>query len=287
MMKKLKLIFKNVFYTLLFFYIFINNTLAIFVKNTSEIESGLNTYKSNFWGSLVDLDTLTRFIRNILPTVIIVLGIIVIIYISAMFIISGKTEETQKEGRMWLIYVVVGIIILVLSSTMINFFNPDLPRGYEIDTNQQIISNLANQLLNFGQIAAGIIAFFFFLVAGYKLIMARGEENEVKTQTRNIVWSGVGLVIIYIAPNIIKAISEADTQDSVNIVIYLINLLVSLFTTFAIAFLVYGGYMMITSNDNSEKETKGKRIVIMTIIAMGMLYISYFLVNLVYNYFSS
>ena len=84
------------------------------------------------------------------------------------------------------------------------------PFGNLLDSlNYTSFDNLTDFLSNIIQFAmtfAVIIAVVAVLVAGFKYITSAGDSEKVKSSTQSLIFALVGLVIVFLAPTLIKFI---------------------------------------------------------------------------------
>ena len=86
------------------------------------------------------------------------------------------------------------------------------PFGKLLDSlNYTSFNNLTDFLSNVIQFAmtfAVIIAVIAVLVAGFKYITSAGDSEKVKSSTQSLIFALVGLVIVFLAPTLIKFILD-------------------------------------------------------------------------------
>ncbi len=86
------------------------------------------------------------------------------------------------------------------------------PFGKLLDSlNYTSFDNLTDFLSNIVQFAmtfSVIIAVIAVLVAGFKYITSAGDSEKVKSSTQSLIFALVGLVIVFLAPTLIKFILD-------------------------------------------------------------------------------
>lgn len=86
------------------------------------------------------------------------------------------------------------------------------PFGNLLDSlNYTSFDNLTDFLSNIIQFAmtfAVIIAVVAVLIAGFKYITSAGDSEKVKSSTQSLIFALVGLVIVFLAPTLIKFILD-------------------------------------------------------------------------------
>ncbi len=85
---------------------------------------------------------------------------------------------------------------------MLNFSLLNNPTDYE--SLSGFVINLINLAISFSV----IIAVAALILAGFKYILAMGDEEKVENATRSLIFALVGLVIVFIAPLLVKYITS-------------------------------------------------------------------------------
>lgn len=71
------------------------------------------------------------------------------------------------------------------------------------------IINLVNLAVSFSVLVA-IVA---LIIAGFKYILAMGDEEKVEDATRSLVFALIGLVIVFIAPLVVEYLTSFITSE--------------------------------------------------------------------------
>lgn len=80
-------------------------------------------------------------------------------------------------------------------------------------TGQGGIGELVGTIANFVFIIAGIVAFVYLLYSGFIYLTAGGNADAAKKGQQGIINAVIGLVIIFLAAAIIRAITAALNQN--------------------------------------------------------------------------
>ena len=70
------------------------------------------------------------------------------------------------------------------------------------------LSVLVLDLINFAINASVVLAVVALIVAGFKYILAMGDEKKTEDATKSLIYAIVGLVIVFIAPLIVNFLTE-------------------------------------------------------------------------------
>lgn len=66
------------------------------------------------------------------------------------------------------------------------------------------LDSLLLYLIQFAISASVIVAVVALIMAGFKYILAMGNEDKIKSATQSLVFALIGLVVVFIAPLIVQ-----------------------------------------------------------------------------------
>lgn len=90
---------------------------------------------------------------------------------------------------------------------MLDFSLLNNPTGY--DSLTEFVISLVNLAISFSV----IIAVGALIIAGFKYMLAMGDEEKVEEATKSLVFALVGLVIVFIAPLIVEYVTGTLLVD--------------------------------------------------------------------------
>jgi type IV secretory pathway VirB2 component (pilin) len=70
------------------------------------------------------------------------------------------------------------------------------------------LSSFILNLINFAVEFSVLIAIIALIAAGFKYILAMGDEDKVEDATKSLVFAIIGLVIVFIAPLVVRYITS-------------------------------------------------------------------------------
>ncbi|HKM20156.1 MAG TPA: pilin [Candidatus Dojkabacteria bacterium] len=70
------------------------------------------------------------------------------------------------------------------------------------------LTDFLSNIIQFAMTFSVIIAVIAVLVAGFKYITSAGDSEKVKSSTQSLIFALVGLVIVFLAPTLIKFILD-------------------------------------------------------------------------------
>lgn len=229
------------------------------------------------------------FIQNGVRIVKFVVGALAALFgiIYAMsFVFGGGKEDTVTKQKKNFTGLAIAFLFLMAGDAIASIFNP------ESSTSSALIdfSAARDQLRNvtgYVKWLFGSILFLLMTVSGIRLITAQGEEEKITKQKKNLVASGLGMLVVMLASGIVNAIyvlnegeaSPAPTETAAKEAGGVIKLLLVFLGPLTILFTIGAGFLYLTSLDNQERATKAKHMIVAGVTGIIIIYIAYALVN--------
>lgn len=226
---------------------------------------------------------LVRIVRNVVGGVALVMGVL---YGFRLVISRGQEDVITKQKNNFL-FALLGFMILIISENIARIFNPETATTAQIvdfDAARDQLRGIADYM----KWMLGSISVLMMTISSVRLVTAQGEDEEITTQKRNVLWSFMGLLTVLLASNIINAIYVLNAPDEVQAAgagvavgefTSIIRLILVFLGPMAIVFTIYAGYMWLTALDNEERATKAKRMIVEGVVAIVIIYGAYAMVN--------
>jgi type IV secretory pathway VirB2 component (pilin) len=80
---------------------------------------------------------------------------------------------------------------------------PVINNPTEYETLQEFVLQIVNVAISFSI----VIAIVALIIAGFKYILAMGNEEKIGSATKSLVFALVGLVIVFVAPLLVEYIT--------------------------------------------------------------------------------
>lgn len=74
----------------------------------------------------------------------------------------------------------------------------------KFDSLQVFIANLFNFAMSFSV----VIVVGAILIAGFKYMFSKGDDEKIKEATRSLLFALIGLIIVFLAPTIVKFVLD-------------------------------------------------------------------------------
>ena len=235
--------------------------------------------------------TILWIIKNILSAVI----ILFLVYAGANMILSFWSDEdklTTSKNQLW--YSGIGLLFINIPGSLFSAF---YSRGWElnevsiswedftaeggrwnlfIDTG--VFENLFfNEIIRFLEITIFGVAVIMIILAGYKILLARGKDEDISAARSKILYSVIALFFVGFIEALKRVVfsgnlTEAGWGTSASGLFSSIANLTLLFAVpIALFFLFLATFYFITANGDEEKVKKAKNIVFNTFLATILL----------------
>ena len=73
-----------------------------------------------------------------------------------------------------------------------------------IGTSYENLQEFLYFLINYAITISAIVAVVSLIISGFKYILSFGDEKKIKAATSSIIFSLIGLVLVFVAPVVIK-----------------------------------------------------------------------------------
>ncbi len=245
------------------------------------IDTGAGVAATNIPGISTALpDVIINNIINTARNYVNIVALAVII-IAGFYLILGLGSDSSKEtAKKIILYTAVGIAIINLAVTIVNFFN-DLTTG----TSTSAFIRIIQDVLDIATSYVGILAVAVIIIAGFYLILGLGSETSKETARKIILYTAVGIIIITLANVIVEFFQSingpslpGDLRDSIlKILLFFINFAGLL----AVAAIVIAGIMLILSMGDEGRKDTAKKTIIYAIVGLVVIILASAIVRFV------
>ncbi len=234
-------------------------------------------------------------IFSIFKIIISAIIILFLVYAGANMILSMWSDEeklTSSKNQIW--YAAIGLLFINIPGTLYDAFNSwstelnerniwadqwsnEVP-SWNLFINTWIFENVFfNEVIRFMQITIFGLAIFVIILAGYKIILARGKEEDMSDARTKIFYSVIALIFVWFIEAIKRVAFYLNPDDPSKWVsgAQLFSSLANLALFFAVpvilVFLFIAAFYFITANGDDDRIKKAKSIVFNTFIATILL----------------
>lgn len=239
-----------------------------------------------------------------------ILGAVAILFImvsAVKLIIAGDNEDVVTKQKTAITVGIIGLVVIAFADEMARVLTvacppeePECSQGGFLSGPSALIeqASIFNRevkiLITFLKYLVGGVAVFMLVRNGIRLVALYGNEESVSLDKKNIAFSSVGLVLIIIASTVIdKVLYIVDTsqypvggvqpaispESGIQEIIGFTNLAVTFTAPIAILVLIVGAVMYATAGGNEENMNRAKRLIILAVIGMVIIYGAFAIVS--------
>ncbi len=202
------------------------------------------------------------------------------------FIFARGKEETLSKYKQNFLWLLIGFVILMAADGISQIFNP------ETASSEALIDFTAGRdqlriITNYLKWLFGSIIALLMTISGIKMMTASGNEEAIGKEKTHLVWSGVGMLVVLLASNIVNAIyvingdkaEAAGASAGITELGGVIRLMLVFLGPLAVLFTIYAGFMYLTALDNEDRANKAKTMIVAGVTGIVIIYSAYALVN--------
>lgn len=119
--------------------------------------------------------------------------ILFIVYGGAQMILSFGDDGKVTQGRMSVIYAMVGFGLSLGAQTIISFF---AARSSNASTRANPIVSLIEEAVDVMIELFNVAFIIMVIVAGYRLVFGRGEGDQLEAAKRMLIWGIIGALLV-------------------------------------------------------------------------------------------
>jgi len=262
--------------------------------------------------STTPTEMLGEFAYGLVGNLKYILGAVAILFImlaGVKLIILGDNEESVTKQKTALIMGIVGLAVVMMSDEFAKVLSVACAPGEVNCARGGFLSDPSNMIQQAGLFKQGtrvLITFIKYLIGsvavimlvrnGLRFIALAGNEESVGLDKKNVAFTSLGLILIVFASTIIdKVLYVVDITKypalGVNPAINpargieeltgITNLIVSFTAPIAILVLIVGAVMYATAGGNEEQTNKAKKLIILAIGGMVLIYGAFAIISTV------
>lgn len=202
------------------------------------------------------------------------------------FIFAGGKEESLSKYKQNFLWLLIGFIILMAADGISQIFNPETASSdalIDFQAGRDQLRIITNYLKWF----FGSVIVLLMTVSGIKMMAASGNEEAIGKEKTHLIWSGIGILVILLASNIVNAIyvingdkaQAAGAEAGITEIGGVIRLALVFLGPVAVLFTIYAGFMYLTAFENEDRANKAKTMIVGGVTGIVIIYAAYALVN--------
>ncbi len=155
-------------------------------------------------------------VLNVVFDVLLVVGYLAVgfvIYGGYLYIASQGDPAKAAKGKRTLMTAIIGVIIAMGSSVIVNtgttILGIDRSKGWEQQMTDSQFNEQIQNAFNWAYAMAGLVAVIFIVYGGVTYLTSQGDPAKASKATRTIIYAVVGLVIVILASLITAFVTES------------------------------------------------------------------------------
>lgn len=218
------------------------------------------------------------------------IAVLMIIISGLKLILSARTvEDTMTKEKETLRLSFIGLMIILIAGQLLPLFFGQQGEIYRTGTD---LTLAAQQATTFTQGLTGLIRIFipsiavlYMVIAGYRLLISRGDPEKLTKAKTQVTWAIIGLIVAGLDEVVVFQIlfpnNGAQIPDAAaftKTVITMTNFITGFVSTIAVTMIIYAGYLYVVSLGGEGVE-KAKKILFGAIIGLIIAMAAFALVN--------
>jgi len=245
-----------------------------------------------------------------------VVAVLFIILMGVRYVTSGGDEEAIKKSTKGLLMSILALAMISMSkevAEIVGFYGASqgysagTPQGGILDpdnmvTRVTLFDKRVEVIMVFIKYFIGALAVLIFITNAARLVVAGGEEENVKKARNGIMYSILGLLILLVGNTFVENIfytvdknvypttgvtPTTSIERGIEEIVGITNFVVSFVGPLLLILILIGGIMYLTAGGEEERMNKAKRLLIAAFIGVIVIYGAFAIVSTVTTgYFS-
>lgn len=141
-------------------------------------------------------------------------GMIFIVTSGYQYVLSAGNPEKVEKAKQGLTWAITGFILAISSTAIVFLLQKALLSRHTVKEQLNGIrgpesaANIIESLIRLGFTFAGIVAMLFLIIGGYRYATSSGNQDQIEGAKKTILYSVIGLVVVFSATLIFRAISK-------------------------------------------------------------------------------
>lgn len=253
-------------------------------------ESGLKTFRG-YSETASGEDLIISGVRRMIGILKYVIGgvamLLGIIYAAGFIFARGREEQITQQKKNFL-YVFIGFVLIMLADSVSGIFSAEKATTDKL-IDYQAAHDQLRDITNYLRWLFGSIIVLLTTISGVRMITASGNEEVITKEKRHLIWSGIGMLVILLANNVVNAIyvveestgetTAATAEAGITEIGGVIQLILVFLGPVAILFTIYAGFIYLTAFENEDRVKKAKKMIIAGVTGIVIIYSAFAIVN--------
>ena len=256
---------------------------------------------------------LNQFVYGLVGNMKYILGAIAVLYIilsAIKLIVVGDNEESVTKQKTAITMGIIGLVLVMMSDEFARVLSVACAPGEVNCARGGFLSDPGNMiqqaglfkqgtrvLITFIKYFVGSVAVIMLVRNGIRFVALAGNEESVGLDKKNVAFTSFALVLIIISSTVIDKVlyivditrypsatgvaPAVSPERGIQELVGITNLVVNFVAPIAILVLIIGAVMYATAGGNEEQTGKAKRLIILAIGGMVLIYGAFAIISTV------
>ncbi len=268
---------------------------AISLGNVQDVVDSVGSGLPDFGGggtAAQSANTLFMILVGQARPYVAIVAVIMIIYAGYRMVI-GQDDNSKETAKHILTMSIVGIIMAYMINPFIKaFYGTEGALGSVFGSNPdagvQVLNDEIMAIIDWVLFLVGILAVLMIVITGLKAIYSAGNEQGL-TNLRNAIFAIAAGILLILLRFVLgrmfgygQSIGAPNTPtEFVTVIVTIVEYILGFVTLAAVAVVIYAGILYLSSFGNEEQASKGKSLLIRSLIGLAVIILSYMIVAFV------
>ncbi len=236
--------------------------------------------KQSYQPGAAQLTSVIYFILDFFKYIFGGVAVLTLIVSGLKLILAGRqAADAMSKEKETLRLSFTGLIIMLVADQLIRVFFGLEGEVYRTGTDMQLAAEAGTEIAkgasNLIRIFLPSVAVAFTVIAGFRLLLARGDNDELGKAKKQITWAIIGLVLAGLAEIIVFRVVFPDRGSRIpdaiefnRLLVTMTNFISGFISTLSVLAIIYAGYLYVVSLGGDQV---GKAKTILTGAFLGLL----------------
>ncbi|MCC6643291.1 hypothetical protein IT411_00930, partial [Candidatus Peregrinibacteria bacterium] len=214
-----------------------------------------------------------------------------------MIIISGlrlilsarQVNDVMNREKETLRFAFIGLLMIIVADQVVRTLFGEYGETFRTGTDMQMTAegaaSIASGVSGLIRIFLPSFAILFFVIAAFRILTSRGDNEKYTKAKKQITWAVMGLILAGLAEIIVFRVifpdqgsRIPDTAEFAKLLVTITNFITGFISTIAVSMIIYAGYLYVISV-GGDGVAKAKKIIMGALIGLLIAMAAFALVN--------
>lgn len=244
----------------------------------------------NYQAGASQLTSTIYFLLDFFKYILGGIAVLMIIISGMRLILSARqVNDVMNREKETLRFAFIGLLIIIVADQVVRTLFGEYGETFRTSTDMQMTaeagSKIASGVSGLIRIFLPSFAILFFVIAAFRILTSRGDNEKYTKAKKQITWAVMGLILAGLAEIIVFRIifpdqgaRIPDTAEFAKLLVTITNFITGFVSTIAVSMIIYAGYLYVISV-GGDGAAKAKKIVTGALIGLLISMAAFALVN--------